>query len=136
MAKVAREALEQGLTGLEFASGIPGTIGGGIVMNAGAYDGEMESIVESVTVLNEDGEFMVLDHDTMEFGYRSSIIKNRPFIVVEAVLKLEQGDKDSIKEKMDDWDNIFKLIRDEKIPLLADSISDAEFLIERKEYKL
>ena len=113
LSQTAKQALDAGLTGMEFASGIPGSVGGGIVMNAGAYDGEMESIVESVTVLNEDGEFMVLDHDTMEFGYRSSIIKNRPFIVVEAVLKLEQGDKDSIKEKMDD----FALRRRQKQPL-------------------
>ena len=82
-------------------------------MNAGAYDGEMEKIVECVTVLNEEGELMELDHDTMEFGYRTSIIKNRPFVVVETVLKLEKGDRDSIKAKMDD----FAMRRRQKQPL-------------------
>ena len=113
LSQAAKRAWEAGLTGMEFASGIPGSVGGGIVMNAGAYDGEMERIVERVTVLNEDGELMELDHDTMEFGYRSSIIKNRPFIVVEAVLKLEPGDKAAIKAKMDD----FAVRRREKQPL-------------------
>ena len=113
LSQAAKRAWEAGLTGMEFASGIPGSVGGGIVMNAGAYDGEMERIVERVIVLNEDGELMELDHDTMEFGYRSSIIKNRPFIVVEAVLKLEPGDKAAIKAKMDD----FAVRRREKQPL-------------------
>ncbi len=113
LSQAAKRAWEAGLTGMEFASGIPGSVGGGIVMNAGAYDGEMERIVERVAVLNEDGELMELDHDTMEFGYRSSIIKNRPFIVVEAVLKLEPGDKAAIKAKMDD----FAVRRREKQPL-------------------
>lgn len=113
LSQVAKRAWEAGLAGMEFASGIPGSVGGGIVMNAGAYDGEMERIVECVTVLNEDGELMELNHDTMEFGYRSSIIKNRPFIVVEAVLKLEPGDKAAIKAKMDD----FAVRRRQKQPL-------------------
>lgn len=103
LSQTAKYALEAGLSGMEFASGIPGSIGGGIVMNAGAYDGEMEQIVESVTVLNGDGELMELSHDTMEFGYRSSIIKNRPFIVVEAVLRLTPGDKTEIQKKMEDF---------------------------------
>ena len=113
LSQAAKRALDEGLTGMEFASGIPGSVGGGIVMNAGAYDGEMEKIVECVTVLNEEGELMELDHDTMEFGYRTSIIKNRPFVVVETVLKLEKGDRDSIKAKMDD----FAMRRRQKQPL-------------------
>ncbi len=113
LSQVAKRAQEEGLTGLEFASGIPGSVGGGIVMNAGAYDGEMKKVVESVTVLNEEGELMELDRDTMEFGYRTSIIKNRPFVVVEAVLKLEKGDRESIREKMED----FTMRRRQKQPL-------------------
>ncbi|MBQ6807487.1 MAG: UDP-N-acetylmuramate dehydrogenase [Lachnospiraceae bacterium] len=98
-AVVARDA---GLTGMEFAAGIPGSVGGAIVMNAGAYDGEMKQIVESVKVMNQEGEIMVLDNDTMEFGYRTSIIKNRPFVVLEVVLQLQTGDKDEIQAKMDE----------------------------------
>ena len=113
LSKVSKVALENGLTGMEFASGIPGSVGGGIVMNAGAYDGEMSYIVERVTVLNESGEQMELDRDTMEFGYRTSVIKNRPFVVVEAVFKLQKGDKEAIRAKMDD----FTARRREKQPL-------------------
>lgn len=113
LSQVAKCALDEGLTGMEFASGIPGSVGGGIVMNAGAYDGEMEQIVESVTVLNEEGELMELGHSTMEFGYRTSIIKNRPFVVAETILKLKKGDKESIKAKMDD----FAMRRRQKQPL-------------------
>ena len=113
LSKVSKLALENGLTGMEFASGIPGSVGGGIVMNAGAYDGEMSYIVERVTVLNESGEQMELDRDTMEFGYRTSVIKNRPFVVVEAVFKLQKGDKEAIRAKMDD----FTARRREKQPL-------------------
>jgi len=79
MSKAAVTARQHGLTGLEFAAGIPGSMGGGIVMNAGAYEGEMKQIVESVRVMDRDGQILTLDNDTMEFGYRTSIIKNRPF---------------------------------------------------------
>ena len=96
-------SMEEGLAGMEFASGIPGSIGGGIVMNAGAYGGEMRQIVESVTVLNADGEEMELDCDTMEFGYRTSVIRNRPFIVTQAVLKLVKGEKEEIRIKMEEF---------------------------------
>lgn len=102
LSTVAVRACEAHLAGFEFAAGIPGTIGGAIVMNAGAYDGEMKQVVESVTVLGGDGEIMVLDNETMEFGYRSSIIKNRPFIVMETVLRLEEGDKEQIKGRMEE----------------------------------
>lgn len=100
---VAKTAGRNGLTGLEFASGIPGTIGGAVVMNAGAYDGEMKQVITQVTVMTEDGEILELDNDTMEFGYRTSIIKNRPFIVLEAQMLLETGDVEAIRGKMDDF---------------------------------
>ena len=103
LSQTARRAQEAGLTGMEFASGIPGSIGGGLVMNAGAYDGEMSQIVESVTVMNEDGEIMELDCDTMEFGYRTSAIKNRSFVVVETALHLKKGEPDSIRARMDEF---------------------------------
>ena len=97
--QVAVLAAEHGLSGLEFAAGIPGTIGGAVVMNAGAYDGEMKQVVKKVTVLNQTGEEMELDNATMEFGYRTSIIKNRPFVVQEVVFELEPGDPEEIKKK-------------------------------------
>nr|MBQ8253612.1 UDP-N-acetylmuramate dehydrogenase [Lachnospiraceae bacterium] len=97
--QVAALAAEHGLSGLEFAAGIPGTIGGAVVMNAGAYDGEMKQVVKKVTVLNQTGEEMVLDNATMEFGYRTSIIKNRPFVVQEVVFELQPGDAKEIQKK-------------------------------------
>lgn len=98
-AAVARDA---GLSGMEFTAGIPGSVGGAIVMNAGAYDGEMKQIVESVKVMDQDGKILILDNDTMEFGYRTSIIKNRPFIVLEAVFCLQMGECEEIQKKMDE----------------------------------
>lgn len=103
LSSVAKAAAQSGLTGLEFASGIPGTVGGAVVMNAGAYDGEMKQVVSKVTVMTEDGELLELDNDTMEFGYRTSIIKSRPFIVLEARLTLAKGDAAAIREKMEDF---------------------------------
>ncbi|MCR5655043.1 MAG: UDP-N-acetylmuramate dehydrogenase [Lachnospiraceae bacterium] len=102
LSTVARQAASAGLTGMEFAAGIPGSIGGAIVMNAGAYDGEMKQIVESVTVLNEDGELMEIDVDSMEFGYRTSAIKNRKFVVVSTTLKLAEGNVSEINAKIDE----------------------------------
>ena len=113
LAKAAKTAMEKGLTGMEFASGIPGTLGGAIVMNAGAYDGEMKQIVKEVTVMDQEGNILVLDNETMEFGYRTSVIKNRPFIVLSAVLMLQEGKSEEIKAKMDD----FAERRREKQPL-------------------
>lgn len=102
MSQIARAALEHGLTGLEFASGIPGTIGGGVVMNAGAYDGELSGIVTQVNVVNGEGEYMELENESMEFGYRTSIIRNNSFTVTEVIMKLEKGDREQIKAKMED----------------------------------
>ncbi len=102
MAQIARTALEHGLTGMEFASGIPGTIGGGVVMNAGAYGGELSGIVTQVNVVNADGEVMELDNETMEFGYRTSTIRNHAFAVTEVRLRLEQGDPQQIRARMEE----------------------------------
>lgn len=105
LSTVAKTAAKCSLTGMEFASGIPGTIGGAVVMNAGAYDGEMKQIITMVTVMTDRGEILELDNETMEFGYRTSIIKNRPFIVLSARLDLKKGNAEAIKEKMDDFGN-------------------------------
>ncbi len=102
LSKAAAVARDHSLTGMEFASGIPGTVGGGIVMNAGAYGGEMKQIVESVEVMNREGEILVLDNDTMEFGYRTSVIKNRPFIVLETIFRLQHGEQSEITAQMEE----------------------------------
>lgn len=108
LSETAVAAMQAGLTGMEFAAGIPGTIGGGIVMNAGAYEGEMKQITESVKVMNVEGEILDLDNDTMEFGYRTSIIKNRPFIVLEILLRLAEGDSAQIKARMEELSKLRK----------------------------
>lgn len=113
MAKAARTAAECGLTGLEFAAGIPGTVGGGIVMNAGAYDGEMKQVVESVSVIDRGGNELILDNETMEFGYRTSIIKKKPFLVTGCTFRLRTGNQEEIYAKMED----FQKRRKEKQPL-------------------
>lgn len=102
LSKVARTAYESGLTGFEFAAGIPGTIGGGVVMNAGAYGGELKHVVTQVTVMDRNGEEMIFPNEDMEFGYRTSLIKKYPYIVTEVKLQLAEGDKSIIKETMDD----------------------------------
>ncbi len=102
MAQIARTAMEHELTGMEFASGIPGTIGGGVVMNAGAYGGELSRIVTQVNVVNSEGGIMELDNETMEFGYRTSTIRNNSFTVTEVILRLEKGDRQQIRERMEE----------------------------------
>ena len=113
MAQVAAAAWQNGLTGLEFASGIPGTVGGGVVMNAGAYGGELSQVVTEVQVLDKNSEFLTLDNDTMEFGYRRSTIRRKPFIVTEVVFELSPGDPADIRAKMDE----LAVKRREKQPL-------------------
>ncbi len=101
LAQAARAAMEHGLTGLEFASGIPGTVGGGVVMNAGAYGGEMSQVIRSVEVLSPEGEFWTLDNETMEFGYRKSSIRGHEYVVTEAEFELQEGDQAQIKAVME-----------------------------------
>ncbi len=99
---IARTAYENSLTGFEFAAGIPGSLGGAIVMNAGAYDGEMKQVVKSVKLMTTDGDIITKTNDEMKFSYRHSILKEEDFIVLEAAIGLSWGEKDEIKEKMDD----------------------------------
>lgn len=102
LSQIARAALSHSLRGFEFAAGIPGSLGGAIVMNAGAYDGEMKQVVKRVTLMSYEGEIVEKDAEEMHFSYRHSILKEQPFIVLEAVIALEAGDQTQIKEKMDD----------------------------------
>ena len=111
--QIAALSRENALTGFEFAAGIPGTIGGAMIMNAGAYGGEMKLITESVTVLNPQGELETFSNEAMEFGYRTSAIKNKGYVVLEVILSLEKGDKDIIIATM----NELALKRKEKQPL-------------------
>ena len=103
LGQVANTAMENGLTGLEFASGIPGTVGGGVVMNAGAYDGELSQVVTLVDVVSHQGEALAFNNDTMEFGYRTSVIRKNPFTVTSVTFELAKGDKQQIKAKMEDF---------------------------------
>ncbi|MCI5699310.1 MAG: UDP-N-acetylmuramate dehydrogenase [Lachnospiraceae bacterium] len=102
LAFVAKTALNHRLTGMEFASGIPGTIGGAVVMNAGAYGGEMKDILEEVTVLTGAGEVKVLPASELELGYRTSIVKKEGYLVLEAVLSLEEGEPAQIQKRMNE----------------------------------
>ena len=103
LAQVARVACQHGLTGMEFAAGIPGTVGGALVMNAGAYDGEMKQVTDNVTVLDQTGNMLELDNDTMEFGYRTSVIRKQPLIISECSFLLKPGDPEEIADKMLDF---------------------------------
>lgn len=100
LSKIATKAMENSLTGLEFAHGIPGTLGGAVVMNAGAYDGEMKQVITECKVLDEAGHILTLSKEDLELGYRSSIIQKKKYIVLEATMQLEEGDKELIKTKM------------------------------------
>lgn len=97
---VALQARDEGLTGLEFASGIPGSVGGAVFMNAGAYDGEMKNIISSATVLTPQGEIAELSAGELELSYRSSILKRDGGICLGAHLRLERGDRDSISARI------------------------------------
>ena len=100
LAALANEAARASLTGLEFAHGIPGTLGGAVTMNAGAYDGEMRQVVEWVRVLNENGEVEVLSGEQCEFSYRHSLFSNRNCLILAACLRLRQGDEEQIRARM------------------------------------
>ena len=103
LSEVYTVAYENSLTGFEFASGIPGTIGGAIYMNAGAYGGEMKDIVESVEVLDLDNfELRELKNEELEFSYRKSIIQRKNYIVTTIKLKLQKGNKEEIKAVYED----------------------------------
>ncbi len=97
---VAAAAAEASLSGLEFASGIPGTVGGGVRMNAGAYDGEMAQVISSVTGVLRDGSTVTLGRDELDFSYRHSAVGGLRLTVTEAVFTLQEGRKDEIRARM------------------------------------
>lgn len=99
---VAQAALDAGLTGYEFASGIPGSIGGAAIMNAGAYDGEFKDVAASVTCLLPDGTVREIPAEEADWGYRHSMMSDNGYIVLGAKLQLQPGNRQEISEKMDD----------------------------------
>ena len=100
LSQIASAAKNASLTGFEFAGGIPGTLGGAVVMNAGAYGGEMKNVLKEVTVMTGDGEVITLPAEKLEMGYRTSIVKKNSYLVLSAVLVLEEGDQEAIKARM------------------------------------
>ena len=102
LSKIAAQALGEGLTGFEFASGIPGTLGGAVMMNAGAYGGEMKQVIVNACVLTSAGEIAVIPADLMELGYRTSVFAKNQDIILSAQLKLEYGNEAVIREYMDE----------------------------------
>ena len=114
LAAAAQQAAKAGLTGLEFASGIPGTFGGAVVMNAGAYGGEMKDVIVSVRVISEDGEILTLSKEELDLSYRHSVIPERGYLVIDGELLLtREKDPDQITERMEE----LKKKRIEKQPL-------------------
>jgi len=99
---ISRIALEHSLTGLEFACGIPGSVGGALYMNAGAYGGEVAYVLTKAVVMTKEGELITLSKDDFDFGYRKSRFANNHYIILEATFELEKGVYEEIKEKMDD----------------------------------
>lgn len=110
---IAKTALSESLTGFEFASGIPGTLGGAAVMNAGAYGGEMKDVLTEVKVLTREGEIRTVPAGKLEMGYRTSLAAKNGWIILEAVLKFQKGDAEAIRGRMEE----LKMQRVTKQPL-------------------
>ncbi len=102
LSQIARVAAQASLTGMEFASGIPGTVGGAVFMNAGAYGGEMEQIVTQVIAVNREGELVTLSHDMLKFGYRQSALQTDELTALEVELTLKEGNQKEINAYMCD----------------------------------
>ena len=103
--EVSDKAIENSLTGFEFACGIPGTIGGAVFMNAGAYDGEISKVIESAEVIDGNCNIIRLSREELDFGYRSSLVMKKGYTVLSAVFKLEKGQVKTIKELIEDLTN-------------------------------
>ena len=99
---IAKTALSESLAGFEFASGIPGTLGGAVVMNAGAYGGEMKDVLTEVTVLTREGEIRTIPAEKLELGYRTSLAAKNGWIILEAVLRFQKGDAEAIRSRMEE----------------------------------
>lgn len=113
LGEVAQKLLKKEITGFEFASGIPGTIGGAVKMNAGAYGGEMKDIIQTVKYMDYDGKVYEKQNQDLEFSYRKSMFAKKEFIILEAKLKLQKGNSIEIKNKMAEYEKS----RKEKQPI-------------------
>lgn len=102
LAKLCLTALDNGLTGLEFAYGIPGTVGGAVYMNAGAYGGEIKDVIRTVTAVDTSGKVITFTNDELELGYRKSFFTDKDYLILSAAFELKMGDKTRIKAKMDE----------------------------------
>lgn len=98
---LSKTSLKQSLKGLEFASGIPGTVGGAVAMNAGAYNGEIKDVIYSADVLDNDFKIITIDKENLELGYRTSVISTKGYVVIRARFMLENGNYDEIKDRID-----------------------------------
>ena len=110
---VSAKAVENSLTGFEFACGIPGSVGGAVFMNAGAYDGEIKNVIKEAEVIDKDGNIMTLSKDDLELGYRTSSVMKKGYIVLSAVFSLRSGEESKVKERV----NELTMKREEKQPL-------------------
>lgn len=117
LSTVAKQALYNSLAGFEFASGIPGSMGGGTAMNAGAYGGEMKDIVVAAKVMDSRGEIFTIEKEDMDFGYRRSAFQDKNYIVLETTIQLQEDDKKLIKDRM----KALTKQRNEKQPILMPS---------------
>ena len=113
LSKIAAEAQAKGLTGFEFASGIPGSLGGAVMMNAGAYGGEMKQVLIQAQILNASGEIEDVLAEEMELGYRSSVFSRNGGVILSASIQLEPGDPSAIQSRMEE----LKFLRTSKQPL-------------------
>ena len=102
LSRIAKEAAEHSLSGFEFAHGIPGSLGGAVTMNAGAYGGEMKDVLVEATFIDEEGNLVTLEKDELHLGYRHSIVSEKNYIVVKATIGLKEGNKEAIEELMKD----------------------------------
>jgi len=113
LSTISKASIEAELSGLEFAVGIPGTVGGAVAMNAGSYTGEMENVIKSVLVLDNDGNQINIEKSDLSFAYRSSRIQNEKLIVLEAILALQYGNKATSKALVEEYTRL----RQQKQPL-------------------
>jgi UDP-N-acetylmuramate dehydrogenase len=105
LSKISKVAYDNTFSGFEFASGIPGTLGGAIYMNAGAYGGEMKEVLVEAKIVNSEGNIITLSKDELELGYRKSIVQQNGGIILSGKIKLQKGKKEQIKSLMDDLNN-------------------------------
>lgn len=103
LSKTARAAADKSLMGMETLSGIPGTVGGAVAMNAGAYGGEVKDVIESAKVMDNDGRIIILLGEELDLSYRHSVIQDNNYIVLGAVFRLKQGEKAVIENKMTEY---------------------------------